>query len=395
MRVLQINATYGYGSTGTIAKLISDVVEENGDEAYAAYQYGSGDIKNGYRIGNPADWKWHAIMTRVSGKQGYNSKTATRKLLKWMDEVKPDVVHLHNLHANYINVDILCDYLAKNNIPTVLSLHDCWPFTGKCWHFSYEGCDKWKKECGDCPTLKKEVPSWFFDRTSEVLKDKCGHLNKIPSLTIVGCSDWISNLARESRLGENRIVTVHNGIDLNVFKPRESDFRAKHAINDNEKMVLGVSASWSDKKGIDTFIELADMLSEDYRIVLVGDTDKVLPDRIIHIPQTENREELAEIYTAADVFVNPTLEEVLGLVNLEALACGTPVATFKTGGCVECIDEDSGLVVQNNTAESLKNAIEMVCGSKISKEDCRKRAEKFDARDKNRQYYSLYKEITA
>lgn len=397
MKVLQINATYGFGSTGNIAKSISDCLEKKGGEAFAAFQYSKGEVKNGYRIGNPLDWKIHALLTRISGKQAYFSKSATRKLLRWIDGIKPDVIHLHNLHANYINLNMLCDYCADNNIPTVLTLHDCWSFTGKCWYFSMAGCDRWKNSCGNCPMLKSEVPSWFFDNTEQVLEDKCSHLNKIPDLTFVGCSDWISDLAKESHLGANRIVTIHNGINTEVFKPTASDFRKKHNIPEENFIILGVSAMWSERKGADVFEALANLLPQSYSIVLVGEKPDSIrfQDRIICIPKTENQAELAEIYSAADLFVNPTREDNFPTVNIEALACGTPVLTFRTGGSPEAIDDTCGSVVVRENIDALEREIIRIKEEKpYSKEKCMKRASNFEAGAKFKEYIELYKDTS-
>ena len=393
MRVLQINSLYGFGSTGTIAKLISDEVEKSGGEAFAACRLKDKGYPNVYMKGNKIDWKFHALMTRVDGRQGYFSKGATKKLLRHIDNIKPDIVHLHNLHDNYINFNMLCDYLAKKNIPTVITLHDCWPFTGKCWYYTAAACDKWQGDCGSCPMLKDEVPSWFFDKTAKTLKDKCEHLNKIPSLTLVGCSDWIAEEARKSHLASNNIVTIHNGIDLNVFKPSESNFRAEYGISEGDFVILGVAAQWSERKGFDVFLKLAEDLSKNIKIVLVGKMEDgvKLPERVIAVPRTESREKLAEIYSAADLFVNPTREDNFPTVNIEALACGTSVLTFKIGGSPECIDESSGSVVDCDDIEGLEKEIAQICSVRpFTKENCIRRAKTFDADDKYKEYYDLY-----
>ena len=270
MRVLQINATYGVGSTGQIVKSIHELLLRNKYESFVAYQYCSEKPKNGYRIGNLIDWKMHALYTRISGKQGYASKMATKKFLKWVDSVNPDVVHLHNLHANYINLPMLCNYLAKKDIATVITLHDCWFFTGKCFHFVESNCEKWKTGCGNCPRNKKDIKSLFFDRTHVAILDKKNIFDNIKDLTIVGCSDWISQKAQDSGVLHNRcVVTIRNGVDLSVFKPTEQSFREKYGLKD-KFIVLGMANKWLNKDNYDTVRHLAECFTNDIVVVLIG-----------------------------------------------------------------------------------------------------------------------------
>jgi glycosyltransferase involved in cell wall biosynthesis len=285
-----------------------------------------------------------SVFTGISGK---GSKAGTKALLKEIDAIKPDIIHLHNLHGWYINLPMLFDYIKKNNIKTVWTLHDCWGFTAQCSHFTVENCNKWRTGCYNCPRYRI-YPYTFVDRTDKMWKLKKEWFYGVQNLTIITPSKWLCDLTKQSFLGEYDVRVINNGINLDVFKPADSDFREKYGLQD-KKIVLGVASSWSDRKGLDVFKELSQSLGEEYRVVLVGTNDvidKTLPSNIISIHRTYNQTELAEIYTAADVFVNPTREETFGLVNVEAIACGTPVVTFDVGGTPETVNENTGIVVK-------------------------------------------------
>ena len=268
MKVLQINAVYGSKSTGVIVKDIENLLNDNGHTAFVAYQTAQNPPENSYKIGNKLDWKFHAVLARVFGKQAYFSKTATKRLLKYIDKIRPDVVHLHNLHSNYINLNMLCDYLAEKNIKTVYTLHDCWCFTGKCTHYVAVGCDKWQTTCGNCPQNKCEQPSLFFDATPKVLEDKIEHLNKIKDLTLVACSEWIKGEAEKSLLKPKNITVIYNGVDTEIFKPHESSFREQNGLGD-EFLIMGMADKWcleENKIAVQKIVES----NKDSKIVIVG-----------------------------------------------------------------------------------------------------------------------------
>ncbi len=396
MRVLQINSVCGVGSTGRIATDLYKVLEEQGHECLIAYGRGTApEGINSYRIGTNLDNYLHVARTRLLDQHGYGSKKPTIQLVKKIKEYNPDVIHLHNLHGYYLNLEVLFNYLAESNKPVVWTLHDCWTFTGHCAHFDYIGCDKWKSECRNCPQKKTYPNSYGLDNSYRNFNQKKDLFTRLNNLTIITPSQWLANLVKESFLNEYPIKVVNNGIDLNIFKPTSSDFRKKHYLEE-KKIILGVASVWNQRKGLNTFIELSSKLDENYQIVLVGVTEKQksnLSFNIIGITRTNNIKELAEIYSTADVFVNPTLEDTFPTVNLEALACGTPIITYSTGGSVECIDETCGTVVQKNNIDNLLTAIQQIDKSKLTKENCITQSKLFKKNNKYKEYIERYEEV--
>lgn len=396
MKIVQINCVYATASTGRIVKGIGSCARENGLECIAAYSQGGAEDSLAFRFGSTAEQKLHALLSRLTGLQGYFSHCGTRRLLKKLDEIKPDAVHLHNLHSNNINLKLLLRYLAKHDIKTVLTLHDCWFFTGKCCYFTLAGCNGWKEGCGHCPNLKEDNKSLFFDRSRKVQKDKRNLFRNIPHLTVVGVSNWVTELARESVvLGEaEKLLTIHNGIDLEQFQPRESDLRKQLGL-EGKFVLLGLAMGMSRRKGFYDFLKLADLLPEGMALVLAGLTKEQiqsLPKNIIGLERTNDVRTLAEIYTMADVFLNPSYEDTFGLVNAEALACGTPVITYRTGGCTEIVTEDCGIVVPCGDVAAMLAAAEKLQNEPFSAEKCRQRAERFDHKKRYLDYITLYKE---
>lgn len=362
MKVVQINSVCGVGSTGRIALDISKKLSEHNIENYILYGVGNSDYPKAIKFGGKVNVRMHQTKTRLLGKHGFYSRKATHELIKKLGEIDPDVIHLHNSHGHYLNVEILFNYLARINKKVIWTLHDCWGFTGHCAHFDYVGCDKWKSGCGNCPALKDYPKSLIFDRSKEAFSDKKRLFNSINNMTIVTPSNWLADLVKQSFLKNYHIKVINNGIDIDVFHPIKSDFRKKYNI-DNKFLILGVASVWGKRKGYKYFMDLAQELKEDEIIVLVGLTEeqkRELPSNIIGITKTNSIGELSEIYSAADVFANPTLEEVLGMVNIEALACGTPVITFNTGGSIECIDEGCGLVVRKGDIKGLRDGIQII-----------------------------------
>ena len=391
MIIAQINATCGVGSTGKICVSVSELLSKKGIENYIFYSAGNSDYPLGIKYSNEKAVKFQTLVSRIFGNYGFESKCITEKLIKELEKIKPDIIHIHNIHSHNCNLKILFSYIRKNGIKVYWTFHDCWAFTAYCPHFDMIGCDKWRTGCRSCPQRKQY--SWFFDRSSYLYNKKMAAINGV-DLTVITPSKWLADLVKKSFFKDFPVKVINNGIDLNIFKPTESDFREKYAL-ENKYIVLGVAFGWGKRKGLDVFIELANRLDkEKYKIVLVGtddNVDKLLPDNIISIHRTQNQTELAEIYTTADVFANPTREEVFGLVNLEALACGTPVVTFDTGGSPECIDETCGAVVAKDDTDAMYNEIIRICETKpYSKDDCLKRAEGFDKNEKFREYIRLY-----
>jgi putative colanic acid biosynthesis glycosyltransferase len=334
----------------------------------------------------------HLVLSKITGFNGCFSYFGTYNLLKWIDKRQPDIIHLHNLHGWYINLPMLFKYIKEHNIRVVWTLHDCWSFTGQCPHFTMIKCDKWKTGCYECPQYR-EYPEAYVDRTKTMYKLKKKWFTGVQDLTIVTPSEWLAGLVKQSYLKEYPVKVINNGIDLDIFKPAASDFREKYKI-ENKFVLLGVSFIWNEKKGLDVFIELAKRLDPIFQIVLVGTNETVdakLPENIISIHRTQDQKELAEIYTAADLFVNPTREENFPTVNIEALACGTPVITYKTGGSPEIIDETCGAIVPCDDVDALVGKILKVYKTKpFSKEACINRAWKYDMKEKFMEYIKLY-----
>ena len=308
MKVVQINATCGSSSTGNVCVAISKMLVSNGVENYVFYSQGDDSYPLGKRFASRKYIKMQALKSRVFGNYGFNSKSLTQKIIDNIEKIKPDLIHLHNLHSHNCNLEMLFKYFKRAKIKLFWTFHDCWAFTGYCPHFDMIGCDKWRTGCYDC--IQRKEYSWFFDK-SKKLYEKKRELFSGLDLTIITPSKWLAGLVKESFLKDYEVKVINNGIDLDVFKPTESDFREKYNLQD-KKIVLGVAFGWGPKKGLDCFVELSKSLPENYQIVLVGTdkkVDKHLPKNIISIHRTKNQRELAKIYTAADVFVNPTRED--------------------------------------------------------------------------------------
>lgn len=399
MKILQINSVCGVGSTGRISTDLYKVLEKQGNECKIAY--GRGEAPEGIdsiKIGSKFDNYTHVFKTRVFDKHGFGSFNATKKFIEEVKEYNPDIIHLHNIHGYYINIEVLFNYIKEANKPVVWTLHDCWAFTGHCSHFDYVGCDKWKEGCDNCIQKKEYPSSKFIDNSQLNYKKKKELFTSIKNMTIVTPSKWLANLVKESFLGQYPVEVINNGIDLDVFKPTESNFREKYNLQD-KFIVLGVANVWSERKGLKYFIELSKKLRDNYNVVVVGVNEKQkreLPSNILAFTRTNNVKELAEIYTASDVFVNPTLEDNFPTTNLEALACGTPVITFNTGGSMEVIDELCGKLVKQNDVDNLLIEVEALNKNiKFIREDyCINKAMRlYDKNNKFNEYVNLYRNI--
>lgn len=398
MRVLQINAVNGISSTGRSCSEISNYLNEIGYEAYIAYAGGTPTDK-GYFIGSVFDHKLHALLSRVSGKQAYFSKRATVDLLEYIQKLKPDVVHLNNLHSNYINLGILLKHFADHDIPTVITLHDCWFYTGKCTHYTVDSCYKWQKICGSCPSLKKDNPSWFFDKTPQMLKDKQEWFGKIPRLAVIGVSDWITREARKSFLANAKIVQrIYNWIDTDVFKPVDTAKILKQLDIENKFVILGVASGWSNAKGLDKFLALAEILPNDMQLVLVGTLPKevTLPYKIKTIPATHRVNELVSFYSMADVYLHLSAEETFGKTIAEAMSCGTPAIVLNSTACPEVVGSDGGIILDHYTSEAILQAIEKIKKTpkhEWSKNTIRRVKENFNKRTLIEEHIVLYQAI--
>lgn len=390
MKILQINSVCGKGSTGKICLAVSQLLNEKGIENYILYSGGNSNYAQGIKYQGAFYSKIQALKSRIFGNYGFNSACSTRRLIREIEKIDPDIIHLHNIHAHNCNLSILFKYLKRTNKKLFWTFHDCWAFTGYCPHFDMIGCDKWQSECGKC--LQKKYYSWFFDKSKQLFNKKKKLFSGL-DLTIITPSKWLVGLVKQSFLKDYPVKVINNGIDLNIFKPTQSDFREKYNLK-GRFILLGVAFGWGERKGLDVFIELSKRIDEKFQIVLVGTDDKVdklLPKNIISIHRTQNQTELAEIYTAADLFVNPTREENYPTVNMESIACGTPVITFNTGGSPEIIDESCGIVVPKNDIDRLeKEILRIFVDRPFSVENCTKKAKQFNKDDKFKDYMELY-----
>lgn len=393
-RLIEINAV-PYGSTGKIAEGISQTAKTDGYEVLTYFGWTKQRRKSEKNvvIGSFFSKALNMIFGKLFGCGDVFSSIETRRVIKLIDKFNPTIVHLHIMHSWYLNLSLLFDFLKKRNIKVIWTMHDCWAFTGHCPHFILDKCDKWQTGCFKCPRYK-DYPQSFFDNSKKMWKLKKKWFTGVKNLTIVTPSEWLAGLVKQSYLKEYPVKVIHNGIDLNIFKPTDSNFRERYNIG-NKVIVLGVAFGWGVRKGLDVFIELSKRLdNEKYQIVLVGTddaVDKQLPKNIISIHRTQNQTELAEIYTVANVFANPTREDNYPTVNMESIACGTPVVTFKTGGSPEILTEKIGSIVAYNDISAMESEIIRICQTNaISAEDCLVHSCSFDMNERFEEYVKLF-----
>ncbi len=400
MNVLQVNTVYPDGSTGRIAAQIAEYTAAQPDgRALVAFGIGEEERRDNLtavKIGKAWERKLHGAVRKLFDAEGYGSYFATGRLIRFCGENHPDIVHLHNLHGCYLNLKRWFRYLAKQNIPVIWTLHDCWPLTGHCAHFSYCGCERWETLCRQCPQ-KKEYPACIgigASRRNYRLKKKL--FTGVSNLTIAAPCRWISELVKDSYLQNASVKVIYNGVDTRKIRPVASDIRTQYGLKDR-KVLLAVASVWTGRKGLPELIRLSQMLSDSYRIVIVGLTReqiRALPANVIGLTSIQSAEQLCAWYTASDCFVNPTLEDTMPLVNLEALACGTPVAVFNTGGCPEAVNDACGLVVPQGDVPALADAVRQICESgREYTAACREQALRFSVENTVRAYNALYREV--
>lgn len=416
MKVLQVNAVYGAGSTGRLVRELDAELNRSGVDGVVAYAHSK--LAVGYQIGNPLDHKIHALGSRVAGKQGYLSTASTRRLLDFIAGESPDIVHLHNLHSNYINLPMLLTFLAESDIATVVTLHDCWFYTGKCCHYTLSHCGRWEWGCGSCPRLRQDIPSWLFDKSHQMWEDKRRLFASIPRLGVVGVSDWITDEAQRSFLKCAAIVRrIHNWVDLDVFTPRGPASRRPAEVADEEFVALGVSSDWSDAKGLGDFFELSRLISEvglgrraelddvsllvdSARIALVGTPPHGVTQspRLQFLGLVPDPSKLASLYRGADVLLQLSREESFGQVVAEALACGTPVIAYDSTANPELVGDGCGHVVRPGDPLELVRALHLVrqSGRAAYSASCRMYAEShFSSAHRVADYLALYEELVA
>ena len=406
MKVLQINVCLHIGGTGMIMEGIGQQVLNAGGESVIAYSRnliatGPRSASRLIRIGSPLDFYRHVALSRLFDGQGLYSRRTTLDFLKEVDAFQPDIIHLHNIHGYYLHYPTLSDYIQRHHIPVIWTLHDCWPFTGRCAYFDAVGCNQWQQGCGACPQKSHYPATLFWDRSQRNYRLKKACFTALDHVTFVPVSDWLGDLLSHSFLKDQPKRVIHNGIDIDRFRPMpdsQADLRAKYGVGD-KKVVLGVASTWEPRKGLDDFLKLATKLPDEVRIILLGLTEqqmKSLPANILGLRRTSNYEELLGLYTLSHVFCNPTYEDNFPTTNLEALACGTPVITYRTGGSVEAIDAETGLVVEKGDIAGLYEAVMTVLEQPKERfaAKCRARAvAKWNKEDRFKEYLDLYNEI--
>lgn len=394
MKVLMINSVCGIRSTGRICTDLAAALEAQGHEVKIAY--GREKVpeqfqKYAVRIGSDLDVKLHALRARLFDCAGFGSKYATKKFIKWVKQYNPDVIHLHNIHGYYINAEVLFNYLKTCEKKIIWTLHDCWAFTGHSAYCDAVQCEKWKRGCSKCPQIK-EYPKALTDKSEQNWIKKRQIFTGIPNMTIITPSHWLAGLAKESFLKDYPIDVIHNGIDTSVFYPMKNDFRQHYGIG-NKFILLGVATSWNTMKGYSDYLKLADLLGDEYKVVLVGLTKeqlKQLPPNILGIERTDSIKELAQIYSEADLYLNLSYCENYPTVNLEAMACGTPVLTYQTGGSPESIINHCGITIPRGDIEAVTKAIRHYAKEPGNKPDLKLDKSEIDDINYNNKYILEY-----
>lgn len=401
-KLLLVNTSINTGSTGRIAEGIGRLVSLNDFECYAAYgvKNNSSELKT-IRIGSVFDRYVHAISSRMMDAHGLASKCATKHFIAAIEHLAPDLINLHNIHGYYLNIEILFNFLGAADIPIVWTLHDCWPFTGHCSYFDAVECNRWKQSCYNCPNLHGYPASLFYDGSKRNYRLKQKLFRQIKRLVFVAPCSWMADVVQNSFMKDYPVEIIHNGVDLSVFRPitefEQIQFRKRFSLN-NKRIYLGVANVWDKRKGLNDFLYLSEHISPEERIVLIGlkkDQQISLPHNILGISRTENIRDLAAWYSVADVFVNPTYVDNFPTTNIEALACGTPVVTYRTGGSPEAIDIHTGMSIKRGDLDALLQAIRTVGENAQSYAmACRCRAENyFDQNQRYIDYLHLFQRI--
>lgn len=400
--VLQINVSANWGSHGKICSQIGDIILDNGWDSYIAYGVNMSPSRSQLiKIGGRYNFYKHALMTRLFDRHGLSSIRETRHLVQTIREIDPDIIHLHNLHGYYVNYKILFQCLSECQKPVVWTLHDCWPFTGHCAHFERFKCFKWRTGCHDCVMKRRYPQSLFFDNSEKAYRLKKSLFNGVHNLTLVPVSKWLERYVRESFLSHHNIKVIYNGVDLDVFKPYYT-YTSDSALHlqdlcrrSGKKIVLGVASIWAEHRGMKDFIMLSE--HEDLQIILIGvkeEQRKKIPQNIFCINRTTDQGELAQFYSLADVYVNPTHMDNFPTTNIEALACGTPVVTYNTGGAPEAISMETGRVVEKSDVQGLYKAICELTNNGKPTAACRERALAcFSKNDRYEDYFEIYKTL--
>ena len=401
-KLLQINITANWGSHGKIAEGIGQAAIKQGWQSYIAYgRWANPSTSNLFHVGSSWDEMRHGIASRLLDNHGLMSQKATKSLLQFVGNVNPDIVHLHNIHGYYLNYPLLFQYLRLHDVPVVWTLHDCWSFTGHCAHYEFIGCEKWKTHCAECPQKGAYPKSLLLDRSYRNFEQKKEAFLSLNRLTLVPVSQWLQSQLQQSFFKHTPTRLIYNGIDTNVFSKQTevSWIKEKYGIPAHCAIVLGIASNWY-RKGLPDFLQLASLLPPSIRIVLVGLTkqEQKLAARagIVGISRTDNLHELCSLYSVANVYFNPTWEETLSCTNLEAMACGTPVVTYNTGGSPETVTAGTGLVIEKGDIQTAAIEIGRLCQQPATtfEDVCRQRIVRhFNKEDRFSEYLELYSKI--
>lgn len=397
MKVLFLHSQCENGGISRIIFSICDLLKKDGSEGKFAFSRGfipdnHKDIC--YMFGNKSEIATHVLLTRLFDRHATGSSKATKELIKFINSYQPDIIHINNIHGYYLNFKLLFDYLKLINIPIVWTLHDCWAFTGHCSHFEYAKCDKWKTNCNQCAYISEYPKSIIFDNSNKNYQEKKNMYEQMNNIVIVTPSLWLKKHVEQSILSDKECIVINNGIDLNIFRYTESSLKKNSKFN-NKTIYLAVASVWTQKKGFNDLIEFSKMIDKNTEQLIVVGVNKKQEKKlkkvgIFPITHTKDVFELVKWYSLADVFINPTYEDTFPTVNIESLACGTPVVTYKTGGSPEIIDSNCGVVVKKGRVDLLYKAANMI---KSNPYDCRKRALKYDQNERFMEYIDLYKKI--
>lgn len=400
--LLQINVTANWGSHGKVAEMIGRKAIAKGWNSYIAYGRNMNPSRSKLiKIGSKLDFYFHILGTRLFDKHGLCSTRATRKFINIIDRINPDIVHIHNIHGYYINYKVLLDYLSRKNYRVVVTMHDCWIITGHCAHFFWHNCSKWKIGCYHCQWHKSYPSAQFMDNSKNAYNLKKTLFQSIQNLTIVPVCKWLADFIPDSYMKGASVCVIHNGIDTNVFKPNENsdEIKVKYGIPLDKKMIIGVASIWVSHRGQQDMLRVQNVLGDDYITVFIGLNDEQiyqLPSNCVGIKRTNNAAELAALYSAANVYLNPSYCDSFSTTNIEALSCGTPVVAYKTGGNTESLTNNTGVIVECGDIQGLINGIKKVCSTPkdIYIKSCRKRAvECFDMNGQYEKYIELYSRI--
>lgn len=417
MRILLVNGVYGYASTGTIVRDIQIICEQQGIDCYVAYSETNipqEKIHNGYKIGVVWEKKLHALLCRINGKQAYFSHIATRGLIKYIERIQPNIVHLHTIHGNYLNMPMLLTYLAKKCIRTIITMHDCWYYTGGCFHYTQVGCFKWQHNCSNCPKKKDDTPAYLFDKSSQILADRKHLFDAIPNLIITGVSQWICDESKKGIFRDKNVVVIHNGIDTTIFKPTAlQDLDDTGSLHELQKkvsghfVIMGLAGKWLETINREALLYILCQMKDNDCFLLFGFDEtkqKLLESLHLSVTQrkkvltfgyTTNRKQLAALYSMADVFVNCTHEESFSLINVEPQACGTPVVTYSNTGAQETVDNKCSYGVETGDYNALWNKIQLIrrnTKKQYSKDCIRWVKDNFEMPKNYQKYLDLYTE---